>query len=789
MLTDMAIPQWLVGDERIVHHDHRPARAGELAAWPDWLPHDVRASVAAAGISAPWRHQRELADLVHGGHHAAICTSTASGKTLAYLLPVMAATASAEPSLGRPVADRRNRLISRRQHTALYLSPTKALAHDQMRAAQELGPEGWRVTTLDGDSDQAERRFARERAEFVLTNPDMLHLSVLPQHTRWAGLLGSLRYVVVDEAHRYRGVFGAHVAQVLRRLRRVCAYYGADPVFVMASATATDAGTSGGLLIGEPAIEVVDQDCSPRPARDVLLWQPGDGVHTDAAELMARLVDEQRQTITFVGSRTQAELVASHAGERVGAGARVASYRSGYLAGDRRGLESALQSGALAGVAATNALELGVDVSGMDAVLVAGFPGTMASLWQQAGRAGRRERDALVVVLAGDDPRDQYLLRHPDLVLDSPLERTVLHPENPHVLAPHLAAAAQELPLTRGDVRWFGKQLPGLADLAAQQGVLRSRGDSWFWTRPDRAVDRINLRSLAGAAVQIIEQGTGRIIGQVDPSAADRTVHPGAVYLHQGDKWLVDEYLPELCQAIVHAAKPTYWTQPVSVTDLEVLRVRRKEPFGTRGVTLHLGDVRLSHQVTAYLRRDERTGAVWDQTPLDLPEHAMNTTSMWWTIPSGICAEIGLEGLRLGSAAHAAEHTAIGLLGLFAPCDRWDIGGLSTALHPDTGECTIFVHDGNPGGAGFAQRGFELARPWLSATLERLTSCRCEDGCPACVVSPKCGNGNQMLDRSAAVLLVRAMLAGPSAVQPGDGVRMLSPRRRGAVVASGSQPG
>ncbi|MGA4506402.1 DEAD/DEAH box helicase [Propionibacteriaceae bacterium G1746] len=749
----------MTGDGRVVHHDHRPARAGVVAAWPDWLPADVRESVEAAGIPAPWSHQRELADLVHSGRHAAICTATASGKTLAYLLPVMAATASSQPSLGVAVSQRRNRIVTRRQHTAIYLSPTKALAHDQYRAARELGPAGWRVGTLDGDSDQAERRFARDHADFVLTNPDMLHLSVLPQHSRWAGLLGSLRYVVVDEAHRYRGVFGAQVAQVLRRLRRVCAHYGAEPTFVLASATATDAGVSGGLLVGEPVVEVVGADGSPRPARDLLLWQPTDSVAGDAAEVMGRLVDEGRQTITFIGSRTQSELVAQRAAEKVRSGARVASYRSGYLAVDRRELEAGLQTGGLTGVAATNALELGVDVSGMDAVVIAGFPGTMASLWQQAGRAGRRDRDALVVVMAGDDPRDQYLLAHPDLVLSAPVERTVLHPDNPHVLGPHLAAAAQEMPLGSADERWFGPTMPGLAEAAAAQGVLRRRGDQWFWTRPDRAVDRISLRSMGSGAIQIVEHETGRVIGQVDPGAADRTVHPGAVYLHQGDQWLVDQYLPGQLQALVRPARPMYWTQPVQVNDLEVVRVAKTQPFGDDGVRLHLGDVRNSGQVIGYLRRDERTGAVWDQTPLDLPERSMVTRSMWWTIPEGVSARAGLSGMRLGAAAHAAEHTAIGLMGLFAPCDRWDIGGLSTALHPDTGECTIFVHDGTPGGAGFAERGFEAARDWLAATRERLATCACEAGCPACVVSPKCGNGNQMLDKDGALALVTAMLA------------------------------
>lgn len=728
-----------------------------MVDWPDWLPEDIRACVLRAGIERPWAHQVELADLAHAGRHAAICTATASGKTLAYLLPVMAATASRTPMLGVPVDGLRQRLLTRRQHTALYVSPTKALAHDQLRAARSLGPADWPIGTLDGDSDQAERRFARDHAALVFTNPDMLHLSVLPNHSRWAGLLGSLRYVVVDEAHRYKGVFGANVAQVLRRLRRLCEHYGASPTFVLASATATDAAVSGGLLVGEEAVAVVDEDSSPRPARDLLLWQPEGGLSADSAEVMSRLVDEGRQTITFVGSRNLAELVALRAEESLGGG-RIASYRSGYLAGDRRELEAALQSGELMGVAATNALELGVDVSGMDAVVVAGFPGTMASLWQQAGRAGRRDRDAVVVLMAGDDPRDQYLARHPELVVDAPVERTVLFPENPHVLGPHLAAAAQEKPLCPEDARWFGPDMVRLADLSVAQGVLRKRAAGWFWTRPDRAVDHINLRTMGPSAIQIVECETGRIVGQVDPSSADRSVHPGAVYLHQGEQWLVHEYEPEERRALVCRKQLPYWTQAVSVQDLQVLRTTREVPFGSHGVRLWLGEVRLTSRVTGYLRRDERTGAVWDQTPLEMPERAMSTRSMWWTIPSALVAPLGLEGLKLGAAAHAAEHTAIGLLGLFAPCDRWDIGGLSTALHPDTGECTIFVHDGTPGGSGFAERGFEAAREWLTATAERLAGCPCEAGCPACVVSPKCGNGNQILDKAAGLELARSML-------------------------------
>lgn len=743
-----------MGDE-LVHVHHRDASDGRTADWPAWLPSEVLESVQAHGIERPWAHQAELADHAFSGRHVAICTSTASGKTLGYLLPVMAATAVEDGVLGVPVESVRARLVTRK-HTALYLAPTKALAHDQLRAARELGPDGWKITCLDGDSDQQERRHAREYAGYVLTNPDMLHRSVLPNHARWAGFLGSLRYIVIDESHRYRGVFGAHVANVIRRLRRLCRMYGADPVFILASATATNAGEAGGRLIGEKTVEVVADDASPHAARDVVLWQPSDTAPHDAARVMAGLVDEGKQVITFVASRTMAELIAVRAQDRVTRGGQIASYRSGYLAQDRRGIERALSGGALRGVAATNALELGIDVAGMDAVIICGFPGTLAALWQQAGRAGRGERDALVVLMAREDPLDVYLFSHPELIFDAPVETTVLHAENPWILGPHLAAAAQEAALTLDDSRWFGPGMERVADQLVAQGLLRRRATGWYWTRPERAADSIDLRSLGGRPVDIVDRTTGRVVGQIERGAADRTVHPGAVYLHLGEQWLVDEYLPDDLQALVHPERPGWFTQPKSLSEVRILSTSDSRPFG-RG-TVNRGDVEITEQVIGYLRRDEMTGEVWDTTPLEMDEHTLRTRAMWWEVPGDLVADLKLNSVQLAGAAHAAEHCAIGLLPMFAPCDRWDIGGVSTVLHPDTNCCTIVVHDGHPGGAGFADRGFERAEEWALATLERLEQCDCDSGCPACVVSPKCGNANQVLDRDAARRLMHGLL-------------------------------
>lgn len=768
----VTIPRWLASDPRVALIRHRERTDGQAGQWPHWLPAPVRQAVIASGIERPWRHQVDAAQLAWSGQHVAISTPTASGKSLAYLMPVMAATAvpAAQASLGVQTGDLRSRLGLAR-HTALYLAPTKALAHDQRQAARRIGPHGWRVATLDGDSEPAERQFARDHAGFVLSNPDMLHRSVLPDHARWAGFLGSLRYVVVDEAHRYRGVFGAQVASVLRRLRRLCAAYGAHPVFVLASATATQAGVSGARLIGqaEPLAEVC-QDASPHAARDVVLWKPDADAPHDASELLARLVDDGKQAIAFVASRAQAELIALRAADRIQSGRRVASYRSGYLADDRRALEAALRCGDLAGVASTNALELGVDIAGLDAVVVTGFPGTLGSFWQQAGRAGRGDRDALVVLIAKDDPLDAHLFDHPELIFDRPVEATVLHPQNPYVMGPHLGAAAQEAPLTAADARWFGPGFGAVADGLVDEGLLRRRASGWYWTRPERAVDAIDLRGADGRPVEIIEASSGRVIGTIDRAAADRTVHEGAVYLHQGQQWRVDAYLPADGIAMVASVDLPYYTQPRSASDVRVLAEHERRRCG-RGWVCQ-GEVELSEQVQGYLRRDAVTGDVWDETPLDLPVRRMRTQSMWWLVPDEVVAGLAYSAVRLGSAAHAAEHTAIGLLPAFAPCDRWDIGGLSTVMHPDTGACTIFVHDGAPGGAGFAERGFEVADRWLLATAQRLEHCGCESGCPMCVVSPKCGNGNQMLDKSSATELLTALLdVTPHRQQPSPGPR------------------
>ena len=747
----MTLPAWINSDQRLRHVHHRPAAPGITSDFPAWVSAPLQDAFGRLGVLRPWQHQAEAAEHAFAGRHVALATPTASGKTLAYLMPVLAALVDGE--LGRPVPG--NGLIAPR-HTALYVAPTKALAHDQWRTCRDLELPGFRFSTLDGDSDDGERRFARDFAGLILSNPDMIHRSVLPNHSRFSRLLGSLRYIVVDEAHRYRGVFGAQVSAVLRRLWRLARHYGADPVFISCSATIADADAHLVALSGVPAAICVDADTSRRPALDFALWQPEDDAHAEAAMLLARLVTEGRQTLAFTTSRVQAELVALRAQKALGDTATVSSYRAGYLADDRRAIEHGLQTGELRGVACTNALELGVDIAGMDAVISCGFPGTFASLWQQAGRAGRAGADALAILVARPEPLDAYLCEHPEAVFGQRADAPVLHPDLPAVLKPHLAAAAQEKPLTEADAEFFGPHTAEFAEHLAREGVLRRRPAGWFWTRPERAVDGIDLRNAAGEQVEIVEAATGRVIGQVNPSAADRTVHTGAVYLHLGEQWQITEYDPEHRTALARPNTGNWYTQAIGTSDLRILSTDLTRPLP--GAQAFLGEVELSSEVTGYLRRDEVTGTVWDSNPLELPIRHFSTRAVWWTVEPSHVAASGISPVDLPGAAHAAEHAMIGLLPVFAPCDRWDIGGLSTVAHPDTGLLSVFVHDGQEGGAGFADRAYQALPAWLAATLDLVRQCPCEAGCPRCIVSPKCGNGNQPLDKAGAIALLRKVL-------------------------------
>jgi DEAD/DEAH box helicase domain-containing protein len=761
-LLAVALAGTAPGEHPLRHVAELPARSGRPHSWPEWAEPDVIAAFTGRGISAPWSHQAQAAEFAHAGRHVVVSTGTASGKSLAYQLPVLNAVAT------DPLA------------RVLYLSPTKALGHDQLRAAHaltsavpRLGHPSFAVapTAYDGDSPAEVRRFARERSRWLFSNPDMIHLSILRNHPRWAVLLRGLRFVIVDECHYYRGVFGSNVAMVLRRLLRLCARYSSAPTVIFASATTDSPGTTASELIGLP-VEEVTEDGSPQGARTVALWEPAlrtdvTGEHgapvrrsagAEAARVMADLIAEGAQTLTFVRSRRAAELTALGAQARLDDVApelshTVASYRAGYLAEDRNALERALAEGRLRGLATTNALELGVDIAGLDAVVLAGFPGTVASFWQQAGRSGRRGQGALVVLIARDDPLDTYLVHNPAALLDKPVERVVIDPANPYILGPQLLCAATELPLEEAEVRDFGaaQVAEGLVD----DGLLRRRNGKYFpapGLEPHGAVD---IRGSAGGQIVIVEADTGRLLGSTGAGQAPASVHPGAVYLHQGDSYVVDSLDFEGGIAFVHAEDPGYATFAREITDINVTGSGERVTFGP--VTLGVVPVRVTHQVVGYLRR-RLSGEVIDFIELDMPEHVLDTTAVMYTITPEALERNGIDAARIPGSLHAAEHAAIGLLPLVASCDRGDIGGMSTALGP-LGEPSVFVYDGYPGGAGFAERGFRQARTWLSATAAAIEACECPMGCPSCVQSPKCGNGNDPLDKAGAVLVLRLVLA------------------------------
>lgn len=745
----------------LLHITEMPARPARSADWPSWVHPEVLATLGSHGITGPWSHQAQASELAHAGHDVVISTGTASGKSLAFQLPIL-------DSLAR---DPRAR--------SLYLSPTKALGHDQLRTAYRLTATAPSLrdvvpTAYDGDAPAEVRRFARERSRWLFSNPDMVHLSLLRNHARWAVFLRGLRYIVVDECHYYRGVFGSNVAMVLRRLLRLCDRYAdpgqSGPTVIFASATTAAPGQTATELIGRPVAEVTD-DGSPQGSRTIALWEPelrfdlqgenGAPVRksaaAEAARMMADLVAEGARTLTFVRSRRSAELTALGARSRLGDIAphlreTVASYRAGYLAEDRRALERALADGELRGLAATNALELGIDISGLDAVVLAGFPGTVASFWQQAGRCGRRGQGALVLLVARDDPLDTYLVHHPEALLGKPVERVVTDPANPYVMGPQLLCAATELPVSADEVRAW--QAEPVAQGLTEDGLLRLRGGRYFPAAGLEPHAQVDIRGTAGGQVAIVESGTGRLLGSTDAGQAPATVHPGAVYLHQGESYLVDSLDLEDRVAFVHAEDPGYSTFARELTDITVTGPGERVAYDS--VTLGLVPVSVTHRVIGFLRRAP-SGEVIDFVELNMPERVLPTSAVMYTITPEALQDNGIELPQIPGALHAAEHAAIGLLPLVASCDRGDIGGLSTAIG-ENGLPTVFVYDGHPGGSGFAERGFRLAETWLAATLEAIRSCECPHGCPSCVQSPKCGNGNEPLDKAGAVRVMHVVL-------------------------------
>ncbi|MCQ9345175.1 DEAD/DEAH box helicase [Corynebacterium phoceense] len=778
-------------ESEATHVETLPPRESQHAAWPSWVLPALRAKLVDASISAPYAHQAQLADAAWAGRDAVIATGTSSGKSLGYQLPIL------------------TRLAEDSTTCALYLTPTKALGSDQLHAVMNLVqgiPElrGVAPAPYDGDTPQEARAGIRDHSRFIFTNPDMLHMSLLAAHQRWARVLRHLEFIVIDECHSYRGVFGANVALVLRRLLRLCEHYGAHPVVLLASATMKDPARHAARLTGRPAADFVEvtEDGAPTGARTVALWEPGfvEGAEgqngapvrraatTEAAGIMATLIAEGARTLTFVRSRRNAEMVSLRTQEELSGrlgrpdfAQRIAAYRAGYLAEDRRALEKSLDDGSLLGVATTSALELGIDVGGLDAVVTAGFPGTVASFWQQAGRAGRRGQGSLVVLVARDEPMDTYLVHHPEALLGRPVEASVFNPENPYILYGHVYCAAIEKPLQPADIEAWGAE--GVVRALEADGLIRRRERGWFAVplpagsspvTPENAHAQVSLRGGSGEEVMIVDHTTGRLLGTIDAARAAGQVHPGAVYLHLGESYVVDELDFGNYVALVHPEIPNYTTQPRSTTDIRILSQADGLVNYSPGLWVANLEVEVTDAVTGYQVRFP-DGTVGDDIPLDMPEQTLRTRAVAYTIDPLVLAELGINAAAIPGTLHAAEHAAIGLLPLIATCDRWDIGGVSTALHMDTQLPTVFVYDGHPGGAGFADEGFRRFPEWIEATYEAVRSCPCESGCPSCVQSPKCGNGNNPLDKAGAIELLGALVAmtanGPVEPEPVDEAR------------------
>ena len=742
-------------DGGLVHTLNLPARAAETVPMPDDLPRVLVSRLANGGITTLYRHQAEARDRARAGHHVVVSTGTASGKSLAYQLPVI------ESVLTDPTA------------TALYLAPTKALARDQLRAWRGFRLPQVRAAVLDGDTPSPERDAIRRTANVVLTNPDLLHFSLLPDHRRWGDLLHRLCYVIVDEAHVARGVFGGHVSLVLRRLRRLAERYDATPTFLLASATVGNPAQHASALTGLD-VEAIERDGSPRGELAIGLWRPPltdeetgarRSLISEAADLLASFVASDVQTLVFTKSRKAAELIALSAKERLGtdpAAHTIRAYRAGYLAAERRALEDDLRSGRLKGVAATEALELGIDVAGLDAVILAGWPGTTASFWQRLGRAGRDATTAAVgVLVAGDDPLDHYLVDHPTELAERAPEAALLDPDNPYLLAPHLRCAAHEAAIDDAEATdWFGPTAPGLLAADADAGRLRLRGGRYWWTSRNRPSNDVGLRSMGTQSVRIVDADTGAVIGDVDGGRAHTSVHAGAIYLHQGRRFEVASLDLDRGVALVRRDHGGHSTRPRSDTDVRVVgslrRADRRRDGHTIGVGLSQVDVTV--QVSGYDVLAAGTREVIDRRELDLPPQDLHTVAVWWTIQDAMLASAGVAAADVPGSLHAAEHAAIGMLPLVAMCDRWDLGGLSTARHIDTGLPTVFIYDGHQGGAGLAERSFDHLQRHLQATRDAIAGCRCHTGCPSCVQSPKCGNGNDPLDKTGAMRVLDLVL-------------------------------
>ena len=718
--------------EEIAYAGVEPAREPKLEPLPNDLDPMLASALVATGVTALYRHQAEAWEAARRGENVVVTTGTASGKSLAYHLPIL------ETLLREPGS------------VALYLFPTKALAQDQLRGLTRLAeavPQLRRAVTAgtyDGDTPGHTRRRFREQGNAILTNPDMLHQGILPYHSRWSRVFSNLKYVVVDEVHTYRGIFGSHVANVLRRLKRVAHHYGANPRFLLSSATIRNPGELAERLLGEP-VEVVNEDGAPRGPKLFAFWNPriesGDGrgsTSVEAERILVSLMRRDVQSIVFTRSRVAAELIYRYARERLdrdhkGLAEKLSPYRGGYLPEERRAIERRLFDGDLKGVISTNALELGIDVGSLDAAILVGFPNTIASTWQQAGRAGRSCEPALAVVVAYDDPIDQYLMRHPEYFFSQSPESAVLDPENPYVLASQLACAAYELPLTAEDEAQFGARAPEIAALLEEDGSLKSLDGSRYWSSTDYPAGRVNLRTISDDTFTIVDGGRNNaVLATVDSISAPELVYPEAIYLHEGDTYFVRELDQAQKIAYVERREVDYYTQPVLDTRLRLLDTRETKRWN--GAEVGLGTADVSWATVAFKKIRFRSLDAIGYHPLDLPRQNLETVALWFRPEDGVRAQVRIAGLNPHEAMSGLRNLLITLLPLHVMCDRPDLGGILDSSN--LGDPAIFLYDRYPGGLGYAERGYVLVEDLMSAAHRMVEECPCEMGCPSCVGLP-----------------------------------------------------
>lgn len=741
--------QQLVHIEHITSQDTISDKLDELNLNPT-----LKLRLTSLGISSLYSHQIKALNAILAGENVIIATPSASGKTLCYHLATLEA------------------ILTDKNSCALYLFPTKALAQDQLSSLKEIAYPDFlsdgAIATFDGDTPKAERSRIKRQARIVLTNPDMLHLAILPNHQSWYRFFRHLSYIVIDEAHVYRGVFGSHAGNVIRRLRRICALYGSNPQFICCSATIANPKEHAQNLVGLP-FKVISEDGSPHGEKYFAFWNPPiidaanstrRSPNSEASFLLSQLIMKNIRSLVFTRTRKLTELVYIYTQQQLPSSlsSKISPYRAGYLPETRRQIERQFFNGELLGLVATTALELGIDIGDLEATVLTGYPGSIASAWQQAGRSGRTTGSSLSFLIALDNPLDQYLMRHPDFFFSKNFDNALINPENPYILEPHLLCAAWEKPLNSGDKDFFGSNTEIEMDRLVREGKMRERKNKWYLS-PTVAypAQEVNIRATSGKNYAVVDISQGCLLETVEESTAFSQIHPGAIYLHQGESYLIVDLDLNTHTAMATPTQVDYYTQAKEITDLRVVKIMKEKEH--KGIKVYLGNVDVTTTVIGFKKKRQFTEEVIGEESLDLPPQNFPTQALWFDLPQKAIDRITDAGLDFHGGLHACEHAAIGILPLFALCDRNDIGGVSTPFHPDTGKAQIFIYDAYPGGIGIAEKGFEMITRLWQATLKVIEECLCSDGCPSCIQSPKCGNNNQPLDKKAALIILQELTA------------------------------